>query len=229
MGELVEFQANGRTASGYLAIPRAGRGFQPGPGVIVIQEWWGLVDHIKSVCDRFADAGFVALAPDVYHGQTTKSPDEAGKLMMALRIDEAEQDISGAIQYLLDHDAVTGDKVGIVGFCMGGALALYAATKNSNVAACVVFYGIHPNVKPDLPNLNAPVLGIYAEKDGFVTPDVVRQLEQQLKSLGKQVETHIYPQTDHAFFNDTRPEVYNAEASADAWQRTIDFFRQHLK
>ena len=195
----------------------------------MIQEWWGLVDHIKSVCDRFADAGFVALAPDVYHGQTTKSPDEAGKLMMALRIDEAEQDISGAIQYLLDHDAVTGDKVGIVGFCMGGALALYAATKNSNVAACVVFYGIHPNVKPDLPNLNAPVLGIYAEKDGFVTPDVVRQLEQQLKSLGKQVETHIYPQTDHAFFNDTRPEVYNAEASADAWQRTIDFFRQHLK
>ncbi|HEX5891099.1 MAG TPA: alpha/beta fold hydrolase, partial [Pyrinomonadaceae bacterium] len=186
-------------------------------------------DHIKSVCDRFADAGFVALAPDVYHGQTTKSPDEAGKLMMALRIDEAEQDISGAIQYLLDHDAVTGDKVGIVGFCMGGALALYAATKNSNVAACVVFYGIHPNVKPDLPNLSAPVLGIYAEKDGFVTPDVVRQLEQQLKSLGKQVETHIYPQTDHAFFNDTRPEVYNAEASADAWQRTIDFFRQHLK
>lgn len=229
MGELVEFQANGRTASGYLAIPRAGRGFQRGPGVIVIQEWWGLVDHIKNVCDRFADQGFVALAPDVYHGQTTKSPDEAGKLMMALRIDEAEQDISGAIQYLLDHDAVTGDKVGIVGFCMGGALALYAATKNPNVAACVVFYGIHPNVKPDLPNLNAPVLGIYAEKDGFVTPDVVRQLEQQLKSLGKQVETHIYPQTDHAFFNDTRPEVYNAEASADAWQRTIDFFRQHLK
>lgn len=229
MGELIQFQANGRTASGYLAIPRAGRGFQPGPGVIVIQEWWGLVDHIKSVCDRFADAGFVALAPDVYHGQTTKSPDEAGKLMMALRIDEAEQDISGAIQYLLDHDAVTGDKVGIVGFCMGGALALYAATKNSNVGACVVFYGIHPNVKPDLPNLSAPVLGIYAEKDGFVTPDVVRQLEQQLKSLGKQVETHIYPQTDHAFFNDTRPEVYNAEASADAWQRTIDFFRQHLK
>jgi carboxymethylenebutenolidase len=197
--------------------------------VIVIQEWWGLVDHIKDVCDRFADQGFVALAPDVYHGQTTKSPDEAGKLMMALRIDEAEQDISGAIQYLLDHDAVTGDKVGIVGFCMGGALALYAATKNPNVAACVVFYGIHPNVKPDLPNLNAPVLGIYAEKDGFVTPDVVRQLEQQLKSLGKQVETHIYPQTDHAFFNDTRPEVYNAEASADAWRRTIDFFRQHLK
>jgi carboxymethylenebutenolidase len=193
--------------------------------VIVIQEWWGLVDHIKNVCDRFAEAGFVALAPDLYHGQTAKSPDEAGKLMMALRIDEAEQDLSGAVQYLLDHDAVTGDKVGCVGFCMGGALALYAASKNSNIGACVVFYGIHPNVKPDLANLQAPVLGNYAEKDRSVPTDKVNELEQQLKALGKQVDFKIYPGTDHAFFNDTRPEVYNAQAAADAWQRTIQFLR----
>ena len=225
MGEMVEFKANGRTASGYLAIPRAGRGFQAGPGVIVIQEWWGLVDHIKNVCDRFAEEGFVALAPDLYHGQTTKSPDEADKLMMALRIDEAEQDLSGAVQYLLDHDAVTGDKVGCVGFCMGGALSLYAASKNSNIGACVVFYGIHPNVKPDLANLQAPVLGNYAEKDRSVPLDKVKELEQQLKALGKQVDFKIYPGTDHAFFNDTRPEVYNAQAAADAWQRTIQFLR----
>ncbi|HEX6284324.1 MAG TPA: dienelactone hydrolase family protein [Pyrinomonadaceae bacterium] len=229
MGELVEFTANGGTDSGYLAIPRAGRGFKQGPGVIVIQEWWGLVDHIKDVCERFANEGFVALAPDLYHGQTTKSPDEAGKLMMALRIDEAEKDLSGAIKYLLDHDATTGDKVGVVGFCMGGALSLYAATKNANVGACVVFYGIHPNVKPDLPNLQAPVLGNYAENDQFVTPAIAHQLEQQLKGLGKQVDFKIYPGTDHAFFNDTRPEVYNAQAATDAWQRTLDFFRQHLK
>jgi carboxymethylenebutenolidase len=193
--------------------------------VIVIQEWWGLVDHIKNVCDRFAEAGFVALAPDLYHGQTAKSPDEAGKLMMALRIDEAEQDLSGAVQYLLDHDAVTGDKVGCVGFCMGGALALYAASKNSNIGACVVFYGIHPNVKPDLANLQAPVLGNFAEKDRSVPTDKVNELEQQLKALGKQVDFKIYPGTDHAFFNDTRPEVYNAQAAADAWQRTIQFLR----
>jgi carboxymethylenebutenolidase len=193
--------------------------------VIVIQEWWGLVDHIKNVCDRFAEAGFVALAPDLYHGQTAKSPDEAGKLMMALRIDEAEQDLSGAVQYLLDHDAVTGNKVGCVGFCMGGALALYAASKNSNIGACVVFYGIHPNVKPDLANLQAPVLGNYAEKDRSVPTDKVNELEQQLKALGKQVDFKIYPGTDHAFFNDTRPEVYNAQAAADAWQRTIQFLR----
>jgi carboxymethylenebutenolidase len=225
VGELVEFAANGGTDSGYLAIPRAGRGFQPGPGVIVIQEWWGLVDHIKDVCDRFANEGFVALAPDLYHGATTKSPDEAGKLMMAMNIDQAEKDLSGAVKYLLDHDAVTGEKVGVVGFCMGGALALYAASKNPNINACVVFYGIHPSVKPDLPNLQGPVMGNYAENDAFVTPDSVRQLEQQLTTLGKQVDFKIYPGTDHAFFNDTRPEVYNAQAAADAWQRTIQFLR----
>ncbi len=223
-GQMVEFSSNGETTSGYLAIPQKGNG----PGVIVIQEWWGLVDHIKDVCDRFAGEGYVALAPDLYHGKSTKSPDEAGKLMMALRIDEAEKDLRGAIQYLLDHQATTGDKVGTIGFCMGGALSLYAATKNLQVGACVVFYGGHPNVKPDLPNLQAPMLGIYAERDGFVTPELVRGLEQQLKALGKSVEMHIYPNADHAFFNDQRPEVYNAKAAEDAWRRTIQFFAKHL-
>src|ERR687886_2359752 len=171
--ETVKFQSNGGTAEGYLSVPDAGSG----AGVVVIQEWWGLVPHIKDVCDRFAAEGFVALAPDLYHGETAKSPDEAGKLMMALRIDEAEKDMRGAIQYLLDHEATTGDKVGIIGFCMGGALSLYAASKNPQVGACVVFYGIHPNVKPDLENLRAPVLGIYAERDTFVTPEVVKELD----------------------------------------------------
>jgi carboxymethylenebutenolidase len=224
MGQMVEFQSNGGTASGYLAIPEKGSG----PGVIVIQEWWGLVDHIKDVCDRFAKEGYVALAPDLYHGQTTKSPDEAGKLMMALRIDEAEKDLRGAIQYLLKHKATTGDKVGVIGFCMGGALSLYAATKNPQVGACVVFYGGHPNVKPDLGNLQAPVLGIFGERDGFVTPEVVGDLEQQLKALGKSAEMHIYPNADHAFFNDQRPEVYNARAAEDSWRRTIELFATHL-
>src|SRR2546421_12362580 len=153
--QIVEFLSNGGETSGYLAIPQKGSG----PGVIVLQEWWGLVDHIKDVCDRFANEGYVALAPDLYHGESTKSPDEAGKLMMALRIDEAEQDLRGAIQYLLNREPTTGTKVGVIGFCMGGALSLYAASKNVQVGACVVFYGIHPNVKPDLPSLQAPVLG----------------------------------------------------------------------
>jgi len=223
-GQMVGFSSNGATTDGYLAIPRKGSG----PGVIVIQEWWGLVDHIKNVCDRFANEGYVALAPDMYHGKTTTSPDEAGKLMMALQIDQAEKDLRGAIQYLLNHDATTSDKVGTVGFCMGGALSLYAASKNEQVGACVVFYGIHPNVKPDLPNLKAPVLGIYAEKDKSTPPEAVRDLEQQLKALGKSVEMHIYPDTDHAFFNDTRPGVYNRRAAEDAWRRTIEFFAKNL-
>ena len=224
MGEMVEFPFADGNTRGYLAVASNGNG----PGVIVIQEWWGLVDHIKDVCDRFAAEGFVALAPDLYHGKTTKSPDEAGKLMMALRIDEAEKDLSAGIEYLATLDSTTSEKVGVVGFCMGGALSLYTATKNPHVGACVVFYGGHPNVKPDLPNLHAPVLGLYAARDGFVTPDSVRELERKLKELGKQIEVHIYSGTDHAFFNDTRPEVYNAEAAEDSWRRTVEFLRKHL-
>ncbi len=223
-GKMVNFSSNGGTGSGYLAIPDKGTG----PGVLVIQEWWGLVDHIKDVCDRFANEGYVALAPDLYHGKTTRSPDEAGKLMMAMQIDEAEKDLRGAIKFLINHEASTADKVGTVGFCMGGALSLYAATKNPQVGACVVFYGGHPNVKPDLANLQAPMLGIYAERDGSVTPESVRELERQLKALGKSVEVHIYPGVDHAFFNDQRADVYNAKAAADAWRRTIEFFAKHL-
>jgi len=222
--EMVEFKSNGGTTAGYLAVPESGAG----PGVIVIQEWWGLVPHIKSVCERFAAEGFVALAPDLYHGRSTASPDEAGKLMMALNIEGAEKDLRGAITYLLAHESVTGATVGTVGFCMGGALSLYAASKNEAVGACVVFYGAHPNVKPDLEHLRAPFLGFYAGRDTFATPAGALALDAKLKSLGREAEVHIYDETDHAFFNDERPEVYNAAAAADAWQRTMSFFREHL-
>ena len=223
-GNMVEFASNGGITTGYLAAPASGRG----PGVIVIQEWWGLVPHIKSVCDRFAAEGYVALAPDLYHGKSAKSPDEAGKLMMAMRIDQAEKDLRGAVEYLVSHEATTTPKVGTVGFCMGGALSLYAATKNDRVGACVIFYGGHPSVKPDLNTLQAPVLGLYAERDGFVTPQMARDLEQKLKDLGKRCEIHIYPNVDHAFFNDERPEVYSAEAASDAWKRVIKFYSENL-
>ena len=221
---MVEFQANGATARGYLSTPESGRG----PGVIVLQEWWGLVPHIRDVCDRFAAEGFTALAPDLYHGQSTTSPDEAGKLMMALDIERTEKELRGAVEYLLAHESVGSKTVGTVGFCMGGVLSLYAASKNPQVGACVVFYGIHPKVEPDLENLRAPVLGHYAERDQFVPPEQVRELQAKLLSLGKEAEMHIYQGTDHAFFNDTRPEVYDPEAAADAWRRTVEFFRQRL-
>jgi carboxymethylenebutenolidase len=223
-GQMVEFERGDAKARGYLSVPESGSG----PGVVVLQEWWGLVPHIKDVADRFAAEGFVALAPDLYHGEATRSPDEAGKLMMALNIEQTESDLRGAIQYLLGQEAVTGESVGTVGFCMGGMLSLYAASKNAQVGACVVFYGIHPKVEPDLDALRAPVLGIYAERDKSVPPEAVRELEASLRERGKQIETHIYPGTDHAFFNDTRPEVYDAEAAADAWRRTIEFLRGHL-
>lgn len=222
--ELVEFNSNGGTTRGFLAVPDSGKG----AGVIVIQEWWGLVPHIERVADRFAAEGFVALAPDLYHGRTTTSPDEAGKLMMALNIEQTEKDLRGAINYLLAHESVGGKRVGTVGFCMGGALSLYAASKNEGVGACVVFYGAHPKVKPDLENLRAPLLGLYAERDTFATPEGARELQAKLKSLGKEAEVHVYAGADHAFFNDERPEVYQPDAAADAWQRTVRFLREHL-
>jgi carboxymethylenebutenolidase len=223
-GKMVEFSSNGSTASGYLAKPESGTG----PGVVVIQEWWGLVDHIKDVADRFAHQGFVALAPDLYHGKTTRSPDEAGKLFMALNIDRAERDLRGAIQFVLEQKEVTGGKIGTVGFCMGGQLSLYAACANASVGACVDFYGIHPNVHPNIAGLQAPVLGFFAEKDGSVTPDAARKLEAQLKSAGKQAEFHIYPGVSHAFFNDTRAEVFSAIYAKQSWERMLIFFREHL-
>ena len=224
-GEMIEFRSNGGTGSGYLSTPASGK---KGAGVIVLQEWWGLVPHIKDVADRFAAEGFVALAPDLYHGESATSPDQAGKLMMALDIERTEKDLRGAIEYLLAHESVEGERVGTVGFCMGGVLSLYAASKNEQVGACVVFYGIHPKVHPPLENLRAPVLGLYAEKDTSVPPEAVRELESKLHALGKQAEMNIYENTDHAFFNDTRPEVYDPQAAADAWRRTLAFFRQHL-
>ena len=223
-GTMIEFSSNGGTASGYLSKPESGKG----PGVIVIQEWWGLVDHIKDLADRFAREGFVALAPDLYHGTIAKSPDEAGKLLMALNIARAEKDLRGAIQFVLAQQETAGAKVGTVGFCMGGQLSLYAACANPGVGACVNFYGIHPNVHPTIASLQAPVLGFFAEKDGSVTPEAARKLEAQLKSAGKQTEFHIYPGASHAFFNDTRAEVYNKAYAKESWERLLKFFREHL-
>lgn len=225
MGKRVTFKANGHDTAGYLATPASGSG----PGVIVIQEWWGLVPHIEDLADRFAAEGFVALAPDLYHGKKATGPDQAGKLMMALDIERAAKDLAGAIDYLRQQPGVTASRVGTVGFCMGGALSLFAASRNPTVGACVVFYGGHPNVTPDLPSLEAPVLGLWAGKDGFVTPAVVSALDQQLTALGKRHEFHTYDHAQHAFFNDTRPEVHDPAASKDAWRRTLAFFRHELE
>ena len=222
-GTMVDFPSNGGTTKGYLATPDGGTG----PGVVVIQEWWGLVPHIKKVCDRFAAAGFTALAPDMYHGKTADEPDGAGKLFMALNIAQAEKDLRGAVSYVADRSSTA--KVGAIGFCMGGQLALFAGTLNPKVGAVVNFYGIHPNVKPDYAKLGGPVLGLFAEKDGFVTPQTAREVDAAIKKAGKSSEIHIYPNVDHAFFNEDNTGAYNKAAADDAWRRTLTFFRQHLK
>ena len=224
-GSIVEFPSNGKTGSGYLSVPASGSG----PGVIVLQEWWGLVDHIKDVADRFAAEGFVALAPDMYHGESATSPDDAGKLMMALDIGRVEKDLRGAIDALLALDTVTSARIGTVGFCMGGQLSLYAACENASVGACVVFYGIHPNVKPNVPALEAPVLGFFAERDEFVPPAAARQLEADLRAAGKTADFTIFEGADHAFFNDTRAEVYDKAHAAACWSRILAFFREHVR
>jgi len=199
-----------------------------GPGVVVIQEWWGLVPHIEDVVDRFAREGFAAIAPDLYHGKTAKSPDEAGRMLMELDADRAELDIASAGNWLLKQPACTSKKYGVVGFCMGGALAQYTGTKEANVGAVVSFYGGFRKLEMDWKNLRAPILLIYAENDKSVTPEQGRQREQELKRLGKDVQLVIYPGASHAFFNDTRKEVYKPDAAADAWRRTIDLFRSTL-
>jgi len=223
-GEMVRFPSNGQEAEGYLARPASGRG----PGVVVIQEWWGLVPNIKDICDRFAAEGFVALAPDLYHGATTTEPDEAGKLMMSMKMDQAAKDMSGAVDYLAGLDAATGAAVGSVGYCMGGGLSLYLASLKPQVGACVIYYGVLPGAPPDLAKVQAAVLGHYAEHDEWASPAAARALEEQLKAAGKHVEFHVYPGAQHAFFNDTRPEVYNAEVARLSWERTLAFYRQHL-
>ena len=223
-GREIRFGSQGDPVAGYLSLPASGRG----PGVLVIQEWWGLVDHIRDVCDRFSREGFVALAPDLYRGERAGDPDSAGRLMMGLEIPRAARDLDAAVLALLGNEAVVGPRLGAVGFCMGGQLALFAATRNPRIGAVVDFYGIHPNVTLDLSGLGASVLGIFAERDGFVSPEVARKLEADLHAAGKRARFEIYPGVDHAFFNDTRPDVYDAKAAARAWAETLAFLRAEL-
>jgi carboxymethylenebutenolidase len=222
MGEMVEFKSNGGTCTGYLAGTS-------GPGVVVIQEWWGLNDHIKDIADRFAAEGFVALAPDLYHGEITTEPDAAGKLLMSMNLTTAGKDLSGAVDYLQARTGHT--KVGVTGFCMGGGLALMVACLRPDaVAAAAPFYGgMRPDTVIEWDNLAAVVEGHYAETDrGTAAPEAVKELEATLRDKGKDATFHVYPGTHHAFFNDTRAEVYNADAARTSWDRTLALFRAQL-
>jgi carboxymethylenebutenolidase len=224
-GQETTLSANGASVAGHLALPPGGSG----PGVLVIQEWWGLVPHIASVADRIAQEGFTAFAPDLYHGERTSSPDRAAKLMMGLNIATAAADLAVAGAGLRAIPATQGwPKIGVMGFCMGGLLSLYAACENPEIGACVNFYGGLPNVRPNLETLAAPVLGVFAGKDSFVTLDAVRALKSDLERLGARHEFHIYEDADHAFFNETSAAHREADAR-DAWEKTVAFLRRNLK
>ncbi len=225
MGEKIEFASNGGTCEGYLAVPDGGAGIP----LVVIQEWWGLVPHIEDVCDRFAGEGFVALAPDLYRGVTTTEPDEAGKLLMALNLEQAAKDMGGAVDEVARRAG--SDRVGVTGFCMGGGLALVLATQRPDkVKACVPFYGIipWPTAQPDWSTLDAKVLGHFAENDSFFNPAGVAELQATLDDLGRSAELIVHPGVEHAFFNDTRPEVYDAPTASAAWGQTLAFLKANL-
>lgn len=222
MGEMISFASNGAMCDGYLSDGG-------GPGVIVIQEWWGLVPHIIDVTDRFGDAGFTALAPDLYHGKTADEPDGAGKLMMAMNMAQAAKDMSGAVDFLVERTG--NDRIGVVGYCMGGGLALVlAAQRPDHVKAVAPYYGLIPweEAEPDWAALDAVVVGEYAAGDEYFTPEKAAELEGKLRGLGKDATLHVHDDVEHAFFNDSRPEAYSAEHALEAWERTNRLFRETL-
>jgi carboxymethylenebutenolidase len=229
MSETVEFRSNGSTASGYLVVPAGGSG----PGVLVIQEWWGLDSGIKEMAERLAEAGFVALAPDLYHGELAAHDemDKAGQLMQSMPPDRAGRDMSSAVDFLASHAAVTSDGIGVVGFCMGGMLSfIIAANRPDKVRAVVPFYGFpQGDSEPDWSKLAAPVRGHMAEHDDFFGPEAAKALEAKLQGMGKDVILTVHAGTGHAFMAPhnalgTRDE----RAYAEIWPTVIAFLHEQL-
>jgi carboxymethylenebutenolidase len=224
MAHKVEFNAKGgAAASGELSLPE---GSGKAPGLVLVQEWWGVNDHIRALVDRFAKAGFVVLAPDLYHGTVTRDAGEASKLMQELDGQRAMSDIAGAVAYLLAHPRVNG-KVGITGFCMGGAYTFAATSAIPEIAAAASFYGIPPLERLDFAKMKAPILAHVARRDQWVTPEKAESLAKQINAHGGSAQVELYD-ADHAFVNDTRPEVYAPEAAKLAVDRTVAFLHQHL-
>ncbi|MDX3077603.1 dienelactone hydrolase family protein [Streptomyces sp. MI02-7b] len=220
----VTFTSAGATAHGYLALPPAGHG----PGVIVIQEWWGLNDHIADVTERLAKEGFVALAPDLYGGNVAHDSGEALRMMRALPVAHGVDLLSGAVDYLLGRPEVTSDTVGSVGFCMGGGFVLYQAANDPRVSAAVPFYGVIQGELPDFSGLKAEVLGHFGETDESVPPAALVALRDAIREqAGVEADFRTYP-AGHAFFNDQRPEAYHAESADRAWRSTLEFLHARL-
>ena len=224
-GSMTEVPVNGGTLPAYVSLPPAGSG----PGVVVIQEWWGLVPHIRNVADRLAAQEFVAIAPDLYRGKETTEPDEAGKLLMEMRLDQAAKDMAATVDALLAMPETTGEGAGVIGFCAGGGLALYLASLKPEVTAVVCYYGFpREGLQWDLSAVKGAVLGHFAEDDDWANRELAEGMERELRDAGVDVTFHHYPGTTHAFFKDDRPEVYDAEAAERSWERTLAFLHDRL-
>lgn len=215
-GKLIEFESGGVSRSAYLALPA----IPATAGVLVIQEWWGLVPHIKNVADRFAAVGYAALAPDLFHGHAATEPNTAQKLMQELNIEQAAADMAAAAAFL----RTLCKRVGCVGFCLGGGLTLQLAALGV-IDAAVPYYGVLRSA-PDWQGVRCPILGHYAAQDSAT--DALPELQAALAAAGKPAQFYIYPGTGHAFFNDERPQVYNAAAALLSWQRTLQFLGENL-
>ena len=226
-GEMVSYKSGADTVGGYLARPQ-GKG--PFPGVIVIQEWWGLNDWVKQQADKLAREGYVALAPDLYRGKVTDKPEEAHQLMSGLSQDRALGDLKAAYAHLSSMKDVKADRIGALGWCMGGRYALLLATEEPRLRAAVPYYGAPPSDPAAIARIKAPVLGNFGGDDKGPSPEQVRGFEAAMKKAGKSVDVKIYEGAPHAFANENNPwGGYRKEAAADAWQRTVAFLNTHLK
>jgi len=228
-GQIVDFASNGSGASGYLALPESGSG----PGLIVVQEWWGLDTGIKEMADRLAAEGFVALCPDLYHGDLAEHTemDKASELLQSLPADRAARDMSGAVDFLVDHEATTGASIGVVGFCMGGMLSfVLAALRPDRIKAVVPFYGFpQGDGQPDYSKITAVIRGHMAEHDDFFGPEAARELEARLQELGVDATLTVHPGTGHAFMAPHNAlGTQDNEAYARIWPGVIAFLHEQL-
>jgi len=224
--ETIHFRSGEETISGYLALPEGGGKH---PGIVVIHEWWGLNDWVKQEADRLAAEGYVALAVDLYRGKVATTPDVAHELARGMPQDRAVRDMESAFGYLAAHPSVDKNRIGSIGWCMGGGLSLQLAVSEPRLAACVVNYGSMPTDGADIGKIHAPVLGNFGAQDQGITPDDVHAFEKAMKDAGKSVDAKIYEGAGHGFQNPNNKGGYRAEATADAWSRILAFYAKTLK
>lgn len=225
-GNMVKFPSGSDKIDGYLSVPETGKG--PFPAMILIHEWWGLNDQIKATADRFAKAGYVALAVDLYRGKSTADPEEAHQYMAGLPDDRAVRDLRAAFEHLRQQDDIKKDRIGVVGWCMGGKFSALLALNEPQTAACVIYYGSVPTDPETLKKFQPPVIGFFGQNDKAITPEMAGAFENEMKKLGKSVSVTVYPGAGHAFANKTG-KAYNAQAASDSWTKMMAFLEKHLK